>query len=145
VRDVTEIVVMCVVIALELFLLFDWDESRLSEEQLARAWPPATRTLLLVPLLVHPLWIVAPPVHFWRTRRSLRGVFQGALWTAVVLFLAVAATAGVDETPDSWLATLMEVSLAGFATLMLWRSRRGGFVIPATSRRPNTARAPGLE
>ena len=133
--EITEIVVSSAVTALALFLLLDWDESRLTEEQLARAWPPATRTHMLVPLLLHPLWIAAAPVHFWRTRRSLRGLLEGIVWSVVVLLLAALAAAGVDQAPDSWLARLMEASLACFVTLMLWRNRRGGFVVPKRQER----------
>jgi hypothetical protein len=133
--EITEIVVGSVVIALALFLLVDWDESRLTYEQLARAWPPATRALLLTPLLLWPFWFVSPPVHFWRTRRSLLGVLEGLLWTALIIVVWIGVAEGIDLAPEPWLPWLLWTSLAAFAGLMLWRLRRGGFVVPKAPRR----------
>jgi len=133
--EITEIVVGSVVIALALFLLVDWDESRLTYEQLARAWPPATRALLLTPLLLWPFWFVSPPVHFWRTRRSLLGALEGLLWTALIIVAWIGVAEGIDLAPEPWLPWLLWTSLAAFAWLMLWRLRRGGFVVPKAPRR----------
>jgi hypothetical protein len=133
--EITEIVVGSVVIALALFLLVDWDESRLTYEQLARAWPPATRALLLTPLLLWPFWFVSPPVHFWRTRRSLLGFLEGLLWTALIVVAWIGVAEGIDRAPEPWLPWLLWTSLAAFAGLMLWRLRRGGFVVPKAPRR----------
>jgi hypothetical protein len=133
--EITEIVASSVVIALALFLLVDWDESRLTYEQLARAWPPATRALLLTPLLLWPFWFVSPPVHFWRTRRSLLGVLEGLLWTALIIVVWIGVAEGIDLAPEPWLPWLLWTSLAAFAGLMLWRLRRGGFVVPKAPRR----------
>jgi hypothetical protein len=132
--EITEIVVSSVAIALALVLLVDWDESRLSDEQLARAWPPATRALLLTPLL-WPFWFVSPPVHFWRTRRSLLGVVEGVVWTMLIVVVAWIVAKGIDVAPEPCLPWLLWTSLAAFAGLMLWRLRRGGFVVPKTPRR----------
>jgi hypothetical protein len=133
--EITEIVVGSVVIALALFLLVDWDESRLTYEQLARAWPPATRALLLTPLLLWPFWFVSPPVHFWRTRRSLLGFLEGLLWTALIVVAWIGVAEAIDRAPEPWLPWLLWTSLAAFAGLMLWRLRRGGFVVPKAPRR----------
>lgn len=46
-----------------LFLIVLTDERRMSEERLEEAWPPATRTLVLVWL-----GLLALPFHFARTR-----------------------------------------------------------------------------
>jgi hypothetical protein len=133
--EITEIVASSVVIALALFLLVDWDESRLTYEQLARAWPPATRALLLTPLLLWPFWFVSPPVHFWRTRRSLLGFLEGLLWTALIVVAWIGVAEAIDRAPETWLPWLLWTSLAAFAGLMLWRLRRGGFVVPKAPRR----------
>jgi hypothetical protein len=134
--EITEIVVSSVVTALALFLLLDWDESRLTDEQLARAWPPATRALVLTPLLLWPFWFVSPPAHFWRTRRSLLGVLEGVLWTVLIFVVGWYGVAeGIDLAPEPWLPWLLWTSLAAFAGLMLWRLRRGGFVVPKAPRR----------
>ena len=67
-------------------LLFAWDERRMTGEQRARAWPPATRGTVVGSPLWFPLWIVGVPLHFVRTRRSLRGVGEAIVWTLVAMF-----------------------------------------------------------
>jgi hypothetical protein len=52
-----------------------WDERRLSAEQLARAWSPASHWAAVVVFSG-----LCLPVHFWRTRRSFRGVLLGLGW-----------------------------------------------------------------
>jgi len=72
-------------------LLFAWDESRMSEAQKERAWPPASRGMVVCsPLWFFPLWLVGIPLHFLRTRRSLRGVVEAVLWTGAMFGLLVA-------------------------------------------------------
>jgi hypothetical protein len=60
-------------------MLLTWDEKRLARrapDQLARAWPPATR---LSAMVLFPE--IALILHFWRTRRSAVGVLVGVLWS----------------------------------------------------------------
>ncbi len=96
-RDVAEILVPWAVVTLALFAFFDWDESRLTPEERDRAWPPATRTLAIVyfgglgvPVLV----------HFWRTRRSVRGALVGVSAGAIALGLNIAVAVAVDALPE---------------------------------------------
>jgi hypothetical protein len=56
------------------------DMRRLSEAERARSWPDASFWVAVV--LFQPLSL---PLHFIRTRRSLRGVALGLLWGAGVL------------------------------------------------------------
>jgi hypothetical protein len=70
------------------------DERRLSEEQLARAWLPASR---MVAYVFAPFSLL---VHFVRTRRSLVSVLFGGAVVACVLAI-VELIAGAME----WLVT----------------------------------------
>jgi len=63
---VLELVISWAVTTTLLFLIVLTDEKRMSEERLEEAWPPATRTLVLVWL-----GILALPFHFARTRGRL--------------------------------------------------------------------------
>ncbi len=78
------------------FAVVLWDERRLPKEQLERAWPPVSRTLAVVAF--GPL---ALPVHFWRTRRTVSGLFFGVGLLVFVYLVdlvelyAVAAAFGV--------------------------------------------------
>lgn len=63
------------------------DMRRLSNAQLARAWPDASFWIAVV--MFSPLSI---PVHFVRTRRSLRGFALGLAWMVFV----IAAGAALD-------------------------------------------------
>jgi hypothetical protein len=63
--------------------ILSWDERRLPPQQLARAWPPATR--LVCAVYFQELGL---PIHFFRTRRSVWGVLLGLLASAGVVFLA---------------------------------------------------------
>ncbi len=78
----SEVVTLLVSWGLSLALLFKllaWDERRLSPERNARAWPPATRSLALVYF-----GVVALPVHFARTRRTLLGFLEGVAWGVAI-------------------------------------------------------------
>lgn len=71
-------------------LLFDWDEKRMTEEQKARAWPAASRGMVVcAPLWFFPLWLVGVPLHFLRTRRNLRGVLEAIGWTLAMFGMLV--------------------------------------------------------
>jgi hypothetical protein len=83
--------------------LFAWDEKRMTDEQRERAWPPATRGMVVCsPLWFFPLWLVGVPLHFLRTRRNLRGLAEAIGWTLVMFVLlwgigiAFAWATGVD-------------------------------------------------
>lgn len=68
-----------------LFVVVIADERRLSEDRLARAWPPSSRNAALVAF-----GILALPVHFARTRGHLRDV-RGALGIVKGLAMGVVA------------------------------------------------------
>lgn len=78
--DVLVIVIPWAVTTWAIFALIARDEARLPPEQLARAWLPASRVCAIVFFSVF-----AVPVHFWRTRRGLRGCALGLAW-GVALF-----------------------------------------------------------
>jgi hypothetical protein len=85
----TGVVIVLTMIAAQ--LLFRWDERRMTEEQRERAWPPASRGMVVcAPLWFFPLWLVGIPLHFLRTRRSLRGIGEALFWTAAMFMLLTA-------------------------------------------------------
>jgi hypothetical protein len=63
----------------------------MTEEQRARAWPTASRRIAVV--YFSPLCV---PLHFLRTRRSLRGALEAVAWTAALVALLAAVDAGLD-------------------------------------------------
>ena len=72
-------------------ILFAWDEKRMTAAQKERAWPPASRGMVVCsPLWFMPLWLVGVPLHFLRTRRNLRGVAEAIGCTVVMFGLLVA-------------------------------------------------------
>ena len=76
--------------------LFAWDEKRMTEAQKERAWPEASRgTVVCSPLWFFPLWLVGVPLHFVRTRRSLRGVAEGVVWLVAVYAAAALVDVGL--------------------------------------------------
>jgi len=77
--EILALLVPWVVSTTLIFLLIHRDEARLPPEQLARAWPTATRRTAVV--YFGPL---ALPVHFGRTRRSVLGVVQGLAWALAI-------------------------------------------------------------
>lgn len=107
----------CTVIVTSSVLIVKFDERRLSEERLERAWPPASRDSALIGLALLGAPIVglfAVWFHFFRTRSgplwlpwkwSIRGFALGVLAVlaimianaAVVLTLAYAVGLPVDE------------------------------------------------
>ena len=84
-----------------IFALLAWDERRLDDAQRARAWPVASRRCAVVVM-----GLLCVPVHFWRTRRSARGLLLGIAWTAALVALLsavegiVSAAAGVALGTD---------------------------------------------
>ncbi len=67
------------------FLLVRRDERRLSATELARAFPQSTFYIAVVVF-----GALAIPVHFVRTRRSIRGIVLGLVWLAVTVALSAA-------------------------------------------------------
>jgi hypothetical protein len=124
-RDVAEIVIPWAILTALLFALLDWDESRLDDEALARAWPPASRTLALVYF-----GLLSLPLHFARTRRSPLGLLQGFGWALGAFLADWALSEGVDVLPEGWLGPLLALVLGAFTLHMthraVKRSRRGG-------------------
>ena len=82
-KVVEVIVTMLLNIAVPVWLL-RFDEHRLSQERLARAWPRASFWSAVVTF--GPLCL---PVHFVRTRRSVTGFLLGLLALAVALGLQI--------------------------------------------------------
>jgi hypothetical protein len=152
-RDVTTILVAWAVSTVALFALLDWDESRLSRDALADAWPPATRTLAAAYL-----GILVMPIHIYRTRarrfvepailrwtRRLVGdgvatllgrlpslLFEILLWLFLTGPLAVGVSLlvdgvieeAIDLLPESALGWVLGAALSGFAAAMITRHRR---------------------
>jgi hypothetical protein len=58
-----------------------YDRARLDHEQLARAWNGPSWACAVY--FFGPLSL---PAHFWVTRRTVGGLFVGALWTIAVFF-----------------------------------------------------------
>ena len=95
--ELFEAAVEIVVVMIFCRLLFAWDERRMTDEQRARAWPTSTRGLVVCSPLFFPLWLVGVPLHFLRTRRSLRGVGE-ALLAVLALFLLLLAIGTAFES-----------------------------------------------
>lgn len=62
--------------------LVRWDERRLNPEMSARAWNSASHWVA-----VFAFSVLCVPVHFTRTRRSVRGFCLGVGWMLLALFL----------------------------------------------------------
>jgi hypothetical protein len=94
VRDVLELLIPWLVSTAFLFLVVIWDERRMAKRddpRLERAWPPAGRDSAIVGF-----GLIAVPVHFIRTRRSLLGVALALAWTLAAILVEVIATLGLD-------------------------------------------------
>jgi hypothetical protein len=94
VRDVLELVVPWVVSTAFLFLVIVWDERRMArrdDPRLERAWPPGGRDSAIVGF-----GLIALPLHFIRTRRSLFGVALAFAWTCAAVLVELVATLGLD-------------------------------------------------
>jgi hypothetical protein len=105
--EVIALGVMYVVFVPALWAIFAWDERRMTAEQKARAWPRATvGTVIAAPLFFDVLWLIGLPLHFLRTRRSLRGIGLAFAWLFVAYALRVAVillvglALGVDFTAE---------------------------------------------
>lgn len=71
--------------------LLRWDGRRLTREQHDRGFNDASHWAAVVGFSV-----LAIPVHFCRTRRSVLGLVQGLAWAALVVGLMSAFLSGVD-------------------------------------------------
>jgi hypothetical protein len=94
-EDIVELVIPWAVTTYYLFALLAWDEHRLarvSPAMLARAWPPTTRSVAIVYF-----GVLAIPVHFGRTRRSVLGVLQGLAWATAIGLVNKGVADGLDE------------------------------------------------
>lgn len=100
--QVIELVLSWVVTSTLTFGVVIFDERRLSEERLERAWPPASRDLLLVYF-----GVLAIPFHFARTRgtwtsaRGIRGRVLG-FGAGIVVAAVVVLASGLLITALAW-------------------------------------------
>jgi hypothetical protein len=77
-----------------LFVVIVWDERRMSKRddpRLEHAWPPAGRDSAIVGF-----GLIALPLHFIRTRRSLFGVALAIAWTLAAVLVEILTTFGLD-------------------------------------------------
>jgi hypothetical protein len=89
--EILALLVPNVIAWVAVFVLFAWDERRMSDAQRARAWPVASRRIAVV--LFSPLCV---PLHFLRTRRNLRGVVEAVVWTAALVAILASVGAAFD-------------------------------------------------
>lgn len=90
--EVVILVASLVVVMTASVLVVRWDERRLDEERLERAWPPASRDNALIGLSMLGAPIVglfAVWFHFFRTRS--RAMWPPWCWSAKGFFLGLAA------------------------------------------------------
>jgi hypothetical protein len=93
--DVLDLVVSLLVGTVGTVLFVAWDERRLSPEAYERAWPLSTR--LAAALAFGPF---ALPVHFYRTRRTVRGTLAGVGATLAFLAAIVAVSFTLHAIAD---------------------------------------------
>jgi hypothetical protein len=94
--EVVLLVVSCAVLVTASVLVVRFDERRLSEERLERAWSPASRdnALIGLALLAAPLLgLFAVWLHFFRTRS--RAMWPPWRWSPAGFFLGLAAVVGI--------------------------------------------------
>jgi hypothetical protein len=100
--EVIEILVSWTVTTAMTFAVVIFDERRMSEERLERAWPTSTRAVAIVYL-----GILALPFHFARTRgsvgsvRGLLGIPLGLIM-GVVVALVIGVIAGLLDSVVAW-------------------------------------------
>lgn len=107
--QVIELVLSWVVTSTLTFAVVIFDERRLSDERLERAWPSVTRDFVLVYL-----GVLAIPFHFARTRgtwTSARGILGRILGfgAGIVVALLVVLTSGLLITAIAWVLGLPDV------------------------------------
>jgi NADH:ubiquinone oxidoreductase subunit 6 (subunit J) len=94
VPEVIEIVVYAIALIVSTVLVLRYDDKKMTFEQRQRAWPPASRMAAIsFAVFCFPITL---PVHFWRTRRSLRGVAIGIVagFMVVVISSLIGGLAG---------------------------------------------------
>jgi hypothetical protein len=94
--EVVILVVSCAVLVTASVLVVKFDERRLSEERLERAWPPASRdnALIGLALLAAPLLgLFAVWFHFFRTRS--RALWPPWRWSPIGFLLGLAAVVAI--------------------------------------------------
>jgi hypothetical protein len=77
---VDDLVISFFVSTLGSYLLIKWDESRLDEARLERAWPPAS-----LGAAVYNVGPIAVLIHFARTRRSWQGFALGLFYGTLIV------------------------------------------------------------
>jgi hypothetical protein len=90
--EIVDLIVSFAVSTTALALLLSWDERRLSDEALARAWPVSTRRIAIVVG-----GVLCLPLHFARTRRTVLGFFLGVAW-----MIGVGLLTGLVSTVVEW-------------------------------------------
>ncbi len=92
--DVLEILVSWAVTTAFMFAVVILDERRMDvrdDPRLERAWPPSSRASAIVGF-----GVLALPLHFLRTRRSLVGLLLAIGFTALALVVEAIALAALD-------------------------------------------------
>ena len=92
--DVLEILVSWAVTTAFMFAVVIIDERRMDrrdDPRLERAWPPSSRASAIVGF-----GVLALPLHFLRTRRSLLGLLLAIGFTALALAVEAIALAALD-------------------------------------------------
>lgn len=102
--ELAQVVAMMIVSPVAVAAIVRIDERRLNADQLARAWPPASRgaTVFGAWQFVPIYGCVGLIVHFTKTRWSLGGLGLGVLWAVVLYALNVGAFVLTDVVID-WL------------------------------------------
>jgi hypothetical protein len=93
--ELLALVVSSAVTIVALFSLLRWDEARLDPGARARCWPGTTKAIAAVVF-----GVLAVPVHFGRTRRSLVGVGEGLAWGVGIFALDLAVATGVETLAE---------------------------------------------
>jgi hypothetical protein len=75
------------------YLVTRYDRRKLNEQELARAWNGASWASAVY--FFGPLCL---PAHFWVTRRTLRGLAIGGVWTVAVFAFESLVSWGLDQT-----------------------------------------------
>jgi hypothetical protein len=93
--DIPKLVISFALNVWLIFAVLRRDERRLTPAELERAWLPATRLAAGVYF-----GILCLPVHFWKTRRSWKGLLMGVAWGVGIALLDEVVDWGVDVWRD---------------------------------------------
>ena len=101
-RDILALIVPWTTMTASVLALLGRDERRLSYDQRARAWPLAARLNAVVGLglMASPLHLLALPIHFARTRRTVRGALVGVAQAIGVFAIGFITALAIDTAPD---------------------------------------------